>query len=79
MNAIEPAPKIVVVVGEDNFDEDDGRSPEEAALWAAAHMLHEQAHGTEVAWRFCRQEPCRDLPHESEATGPAPLSSAGLF
>lgn len=40
---------------------------------AAAHMLHEQAHG-DAPWCACQAEPCRSLALGDEDRGPAPLT-----
>lgn len=41
-------------------------------LRAAAHMLHEQAHGP-TPWRTCQEDPCRHL-WASRSAGPAQVT-----
>lgn len=48
-------------------------------LLEACHMLHEQAHGTNTAFRLCMAEPCRVVQQEFHMpVGPAQLSLMGL-
>lgn len=49
-------------------------------LLDACHMLHEQAHGTETAFRLCTAEPCRIISQDfyGVPVGPAQLSLLGV-